>query len=62
MNYLNKVRIEAAKRLLAGAKESASFQVIGEMVGFNSVHTFMRVFKKYEGITPGKYREMRSGK
>ena len=62
LNYLNKVRIEAAKRLLAGAKESASFQVIGEMVGFNSVHTFMRVFKKYEGITPGKYRDMRSGK
>jgi len=27
------------------------------MVGFYNSAAFIRVFKKYEGITPGKYKE-----
>jgi two-component system response regulator YesN len=46
-------RIEAAKRLLAqnfSSKETC-FQV-----GFNSQNYFVKIFKKYIGVTPGEYR------
>ncbi|MFZ4193379.1 AraC family transcriptional regulator [Paenibacillus sp. NPDC058898] len=28
------------------------------MIGYNDASTFIRIFKKYEGITPGKYKEL----
>jgi two-component system response regulator YesN len=46
-------RIEAAKRLLSqnySSKETC-FQV-----GFNSQNYFLKIFKKYVGVTPGEYR------
>jgi two-component system response regulator YesN len=46
-------RIEAAKRLLVrnfSSKETC-FQV-----GFNSQNYFVKIFKKYVGVTPGEYR------
>jgi two-component system response regulator YesN len=46
-------RIEAAKRLLIqnySSKETC-FQV-----GFNSQNYFVKIFKKYVGVTPGEYR------
>ncbi|WP_261807827.1 AraC family transcriptional regulator [Paenibacillus sp. N3.4] len=33
---------------------------MAKQVGFNEAATFIRVFKKYEGITPGKYKELES--
>lgn len=52
-DYISQVRVEAAKALLlegGGIEETAS------RVGFASSHAFIRVFKKYEGITPGKFK------
>lgn len=55
-NFINNVRIKNAKKLL---KESQyNLDKIGSMTGFTNSVTFIRVFKKYEGITPGKYREI----
>lgn len=54
--HINKTRIEAAKALLAHSR--ADVNVIGQQVGYISIQTFLRVFKKYEGVTPGKYREL----
>ena len=34
-----------------------SITEISRLVGYNDAATFIRVFKKYEGITPGKYKE-----
>jgi two-component system response regulator YesN len=53
---LNSVRIENAKKLLKDDCYSI-YQVSG-MVGYANVQTFIRIFKKIEGITPGEYRKM----
>ena len=28
---------------------------LAELVGYNSSNTFIRIFRKYEGVSPGKY-------
>ena len=58
LDYINKTRIEAAKVLLTGTERT--IQEIAESCGFTGSNTFIRTFKKYEGITPGKYREVSS--
>lgn len=56
LDYIANIRVQHAKRLLREGK--GSIQEIGEKVGFLSSQVFIRTFKKKEGITPGKYREM----
>lgn len=53
IDYLNNYRIEKAKELLSNTH--ASVKEIGYMVGFSNVQTFIRTFKKKEGVTPGRY-------
>lgn len=55
LNYINGYRISVSKELLANG--DLSVDVISQMVGFANCNSFIRVFKKHEGITPGKYRE-----
>lgn len=57
---INKVRITKAKQMLF--ETEVSINEISEKVGMNNVNSFIRVFKKYEGVTPGKYRELMRGK
>ncbi|MEV5029570.1 AraC family transcriptional regulator [Paenibacillus sp. LPE1-1-1.1] len=52
-DYISQTRIEAAKVLLL---EGAGIEETAARVGFASSHAFIRVFKKYEGITPGKFK------
>jgi YesN/AraC family two-component response regulator len=55
-DYLNQCRTKNAKALL---KESGfTIAEIAERIGYNSPGTFIRIFKKYESITPGQYREV----
>ena len=56
LDYIASVRIFHAKRMLR--EEESSIQMVGERAGFLSSQVFIRTFKKKEGITPGKYREM----
>jgi len=52
------VRIEKAKELLTvGGK---SVQEVTYLTGYENPNTFIRIFKRYSGITPGRYREMYS--
>lgn len=53
LDFINKTRLEEAKRLLAEQKFTVN-EVAGK-VGYSDVNTFLRVFKKFEGITPGKF-------
>jgi AraC-like DNA-binding protein len=56
LDCINKYRIEQAKQMMKSKQDSISD--IARQVGYNEVATFIRVFKKYEGITPGKFKEM----
>ncbi len=55
VDYLNKKRIEEAKKLLRETKYTV--KEISQKSGFNTVQNFMRVFKKLVGTSPGMYRE-----
>lgn len=50
-NYLREVRLVRAKVLL---RSGMSVRDVCAAVGFDSVPTFVRVYKTYMGITPGK--------
>lgn len=59
-DYLNSYRVEQAKKLL----DETDIK-IGDLalhVGCNNANTFIRIFRKYEGISPGQYaRRSKSG-
>ena len=55
INYLNNLKINQAKRLLAGSDDSIIN--IGYMCGFNSTANFFLEFKKSTGISPYQYRK-----
>ncbi|RCX19483.1 AraC-like DNA-binding protein [Anaerobacterium chartisolvens] len=54
LDYIHKQRIENAKLMLS---TGLSIAEISEKAGYTSSLALIRTFKKYEGITPGKYRE-----
>lgn len=53
-NYLNGVRIEEAKRLLRETPETVT--AIAFEVGYESLDTFQKSFKRVTGTTPSQYR------
>jgi len=57
--YINKTRIEYAKKLLEGT--NVPIGSIALNVGFKDANYFSRVFKRYEGMSPETYR-MNAGK
>jgi transcriptional regulator GlxA family with amidase domain len=60
IEYLQRTRIEAAKRVL----EQASGGVLESMIasGYNDEKTFRQLFKKTVGMTPSSYRDKYSNK
>ena len=57
LDLINNARIEKAKVLLR--ETSMYIKEIAEDVGYNNVQSLTRFFKKYEGITPGEFREIK---
>jgi AraC-like DNA-binding protein len=55
LEYINTLRIEEGKKLLAAGHEVTD---TAGQCGFHGSGTFIRVFKKLTGLTPGQYREM----
>ena len=54
--YFTKLRMERASELLL--KTDHKISEIASMVGYQHENSFIRVYRKYKDITPGKYREM----
>ncbi|MGC5772118.1 helix-turn-helix domain-containing protein [Paenibacillus pabuli] len=54
--YFTKLRMERACELLLDTDYRIS--EIASMVGYQHENSFIRVYRKYKDITPGKYREM----
>lgn len=54
VDILNQYRVEKAKGYMAGGGQKLSD--IATLVGCGSVKTLIRIFKQYEGTTPGKYK------
>jgi two-component system, response regulator YesN len=59
IDYVLKVRLDHAKRLLLETDEP--IQSIAEQVGYQNVVSFYRVFKKVQDVPPGEYRTMYRG-
>ncbi|WP_223869317.1 helix-turn-helix domain-containing protein [Paenibacillus sabuli] len=55
LDAIHRVRLQAAKSRLLGSDKT--IKEIANEIGFYNSNAFIRTFKKYEGITPGKYRE-----
>lgn len=53
VNYINKLRIKEAKKLLR--EGNFNLTQIAEYVGFSSVHYFSRMFKQREKMSPTDY-------
>lgn len=55
LNYLQKLRVAAAKRLLEN--DHRSMQEISDAVGYQDVAFFRALFQRHTGVTPSAYRE-----
>lgn len=59
IQYLHLTRIRQAKKLLSAT--SAKIHEISEQVGYENTNLFIRHFKDIVGLTPGSYRQQKSG-
>ncbi|MCL6457278.1 MAG: AraC family transcriptional regulator [Gorillibacterium sp.] len=55
MEYIASFRLEEAKRILSTS--DLTIGQVAKLVGYTNDIGFIRFFKKYEGITPGQFRE-----
>ena len=54
LDYINQLRMEYAKKLLT---EGYSVQEAAEKVGFFTAQPLVRIFRQWEGMTPGEYKK-----
>lgn len=55
-DYITELRIEKAKTLLKD--NTYSITQVAQMIGYANDAGLIRVFRKYEGITPGRFRDL----
>jgi AraC-like DNA-binding protein len=55
--FINKKRIEYAKELLLN--KNMTIEEIAKAAGYNYSYYFIKIFKSFEGVTPGQYRAAR---
>ena len=55
-DYINQVRIRHSKEMLLGMRDHPA-NVVGRLCGFENASYFSKIFKRYEGMTPGEFRK-----
>ena len=55
LDYLRRLRVEAARRLLAD--QSLSVKEVAAQTGFRDTSHFSKVFRRIDGLSPAHYRE-----
>jgi AraC-like DNA-binding protein len=55
--FINNLRIEEAKQILANPKEDVQLKTLYPILGFNSYTVFHDAFRKYIGVTPACFRQ-----
>jgi AraC-like DNA-binding protein len=55
LEYINTLRIEESKKLL---EQNYSIIKTAELSGFRGSSTFIRIFRKITGVTPGQYKNI----
>lgn len=55
LDYINRCRVKKAKRLIQ-SDEHMTIGEVAQRVGYGSSQSFIRIFKRYEGVTPGSIR------
>lgn len=60
-DYLNFYRVQQAKEMMRQQKD-IKIGDLALMVGCNNTNTFIRMFRKYEGLAPGQYAKKLSEK
>jgi len=58
--YQHRLRIQAASNLLLTTQHP--IKKIADLVGFNDVYFFSRMFKKHKGTPPGRFRRVASSR
>lgn len=53
--YVEQIKLEKAKELLENSDKKVA--EIAQMLRYNNSTVFIEMFKRYEGVTPGGYRE-----
>ena len=56
MDYLTELRINKAKELLSG--DDLSVQDVAEMVGYQDLKYFSKLFKRITGVSPSDYKKL----
>lgn len=51
--YVNKLKVKKAKELLSQGHYKVN--EVATIIGCNNANTFIRIFKQYEGVSPGEY-------
>ncbi len=55
-NFINKYRVEEARRILANTSNKIPIKKLCPELGFKSFDSFYKSFEKYTGLTPVKFR------
>lgn len=55
LSYINGYRVQKAKEIME-VSSNATVADVARRVGYNSSQTLIRIFKRYENVTPGHYQ------
>ena len=59
VDYMITFRMNKAKEILS--RTDLKIQEVAQLVGYSNVSTFIRVFKKQTGTTPGDFKKLKTG-